>query len=346
MMDVNWLALIIGAPLVLVLTLAVRTLARRRGWMHEPGPDRIHAKPVPRLGGVAMYAAFVVVALVVARPYDLALAGLLGGATVIAGVMLVDDIRGLRPRDKFLAQIVAAAIPIACGIRIDVVSNPLAGGVIDLPLVIVVPFTLFWIVGMMNAINFTDGQDGLAGGVSTIAALVLVILSSRLGLPDVATLALALAAVSFGFLPLNIYRASIIMGDSGSHFLGFSLAVIAILGPAKIATAILVLGVPILEVAWSIVRRLARGGSPSARDAQHLHHRLWEAGLAQPVVALFYYVVAGGLGVIALLVERLNKIYAFVGLMGLLLLLLLVLARLPRRRLIGGRAKPPHMAAR
>jgi len=343
--DVNWLALAIGAPLVLVMTLATRTVARRRGWMHQPGPDRIHAKPVPRLGGVAMYAAFVVVALVVAYPYDLALAGLLGGATVIVAVMVVDDIRGLRPRDKFLAQLVAAAIPLACGIRIDAVSNPF-GGVIDLPLVIVVPFTLFWIVGMMNAINFTDGQDGLAGGVSTIAALVLVVLSSRLGLPDVATLALALAAVALGFLPLNFYPASIIMGDSGSHFLGFSLAVIAILGPAKIATAMLVLGVPILEVAWSIVRRVAQGGSMSTRDARHLHHRLWEAGLAQPVVAVFYYVVAGGLGVIALLVERVNKVYAFVGLMGLLLVLLLVLARLPRRRLIGQPAEPTRAAER
>lgn len=343
MIDVNWLALAIGAPLVLVMTLATRTVARRRGWMHQPGPDRIHAKPVPRLGGVAMYAAFVVVALVVAQPYDLALAGLLGGATVIVGVMLVDDIRGLRPRDKLLAQLVAAAIPLACGIRIDAVSNPF-GGVIDLPLVIVVPFTLFWIVGMMNAINFTDGQDGLAGGVSTIAALVLVILSSRLGLPDVATLALALAAVSLGFLPLNFFRASIIMGDSGSHFLGFSLAVIAILGPAKIATAMLVLGVPILEVAWSIVRRVARGGSMSTRDARHLHHRLWEAGLAQPVVALLYYVLAAGLGIIALLVERVNKVYAFVGLMAFLLVLLLVLARLPRRRSIGRKSDPSSMA--
>ncbi|MCY3919971.1 MAG: undecaprenyl/decaprenyl-phosphate alpha-N-acetylglucosaminyl 1-phosphate transferase, partial [Chloroflexi bacterium] len=94
MTDVNWLALAIGAPLVLVMTLVTRTVARRRGWMHQPGPDRIHAKPVPRLGGVAMYAAFVVVALVVAYPYDLALAGLLGGATVIVAVMVVDDIRG------------------------------------------------------------------------------------------------------------------------------------------------------------------------------------------------------------------------------------------------------------
>ena len=344
MTDVNWLVVPIGAPLALVLTFAMRTLARRRGWMDVPGLDRLHAVPVPRLGGAAMYAAFVVVVLVVVRPYDLALAGLIIGATLITAVMLVDDIRGMGPRKKLLAQLVTAAIPIGFGIRIDAVSNPIAGGVIDLPLAVVIPFTLFWIVGMMNAINFLDGQDGLAGGVSTIAALILVALSIRLGLPGVATIALALAAVSFGFLPLNFHRASIMMGDGGSHFLGFAIAVIAILGPAKIATAILVLGVPILEVAWSIIRRLARGGSIGARDAQHLHHRLWEAGLDQRVVALLYYVVAAAFGIIALVVERITKLYAFAGLTVFIVVLLVTLARLPRRRLIGRDAEPPHAA--
>ena len=253
----NWLALGLGVPLALALTVAARALGRRRGWLDRPGPARLHALPVPRLGGLAMYLAFVVTVLIVARPLDLAVGGLLLGATLLVAIMLIDDLRGLRPRDKFLAQLLAAAVPIAMGIRINVISNPFEGGVIELPLAVVIPFTLFWIVGMMNAINFADGLDGLAGGVSVIAGVVLVVLSQRLGLPLVATLALVLAAVALGFLPLNIYRSSIIMGDAGSHFLGFAIAVIAIMGPAKIATAILVLGVPILEVAWSIVRRLA-----------------------------------------------------------------------------------------
>jgi UDP-N-acetylmuramyl pentapeptide phosphotransferase/UDP-N-acetylglucosamine-1-phosphate transferase len=220
-------------------------------------------------------------------------------------------------------------------VRIDAVSNPLEeGGVVFFPMVIVIPFTLFWIVGMMNAVNFMDGLDGLAGGVTAIGGVVLVLLSLRLDLPDVATLALVLAAVAIGFLFLNSYRASIIMGDTGAHFLGFALAVIAILGPAKIATAILVLGVPILEVAWSMVRRLSRRGRIDERDVGHLHHRLWEAGLGQPVVALAYWLLAGALGLIALLVERIYKVYAFAGLAALMVLLLVVLARLPRRRRI------------
>lgn len=345
MTDMNWLAVVVGVPLAAAFTFVARGMGRRHGWLDPPGPNRLHLAPVPRLGGIAMYAAFVVVALIVG-PHGLALAGLLVGATVIASVMLIDDIRGLSPRAKILAQMVAATIPVVAGVRIDAVSNPFAGGVVELPLVVVIPFTLFWIVGMMNAINFLDGQDGLAGGVSTIAALVLVAVSVRLGLSDVATLALALAAVSLGFLPLNFHRATIMMGDSGSHFLGFSLAVIAILGPAKIATAILVLGVPILEVAWSIVRRLARGGSVGARDAQHLHHRLWEAGLGQPAVALFYYAVTATFGVVALLVDRLNKVYAFGGLTVFIVLLLVVLARLPRRRVIGKHANPPRVVSK
>ena len=223
-------------------------------------------------------------------------------------------------------------MPLLFGVRIDAVSNPFEAGVVLLHIAIVIPFTLFWITGMMNAINFVDGLDGLAGGVVTIAAIVLIALSLRLGLPETATLALVLVAVVLGFLPFNAYRSSIIMGDAGSHFLGFALAVIAIMGPAKLATAILVLGVPILDIAWSIGRRLASGRRFAERDAEHLHHRLWEAGVPQPAIALMYYTLAGVLGVIALLVERLDKIFAFAGLAAFLGVLLAVLSRAPRRR--------------
>ena len=332
MAELNWLALAIGAPLALVFTLGVRTLAARQGWMDRPGAARIHAVPVPRLGGVAMYAAFVITVLVVAWPLDGPTLGLLLGATLLVVFIVVDDLRGMRPRDKFLAQLAAAAVPLVFGVRIDAVSNPFEVGVVLLHVAIVIPFTLFWITGMMNAINFVDGLDGLAGGVVTIAAIVLIVLSMRLGLPETATLALVLVAVVLGFLPFNAYRSSIIMGDAGSHFLGFALAVIAIMGPAKLATAILVLGVPILDIAWSIGRRLASGRRFADRDAEHLHHRLWEAGVPQPAIALMYYTLAGVLGVIALMVERLDKIFAFLGLAAFLGVLLAILSRAPRRR--------------
>ena len=164
--------------------------------------------------------AFVITVLVVAWPLDRQTLGLLLGATLLVVFIVVDDLRGLRPRDKFLAQLAAAAVPLLFGVRIDAVSNPFEAGVILLHVVIVIPFTLFWITGMMNAINFVDGLDGLAGGVVTIAAIALVALSLRLGLPETATLALALVAVVLGFLPFNAYRSSIIMGDAGSNFPG------------------------------------------------------------------------------------------------------------------------------
>ena len=334
MSEVNWLALPLGVVLSMAGTALIRFLAARRGWLDRPGVARMGSRPVPRLGGLAMYLAFVITVFVARWQVDVDLLGLLVGATILVVLVMFDDIKGLRPRAKFSFQVLAAVVAILFGLRVDVVSNPFGVGVLLLHIVVVIPFTLFWITGMINAINFLDGLDGLAGGVVAIAALVLVILSIRLGLPDVATLALALVAVILGFLPFNAYRASIIMGDAGSNFLGFTVAVLAIMGPAKIATAMLVLGVPILDVVWSIGRRLVRRQNIAERDVEHLHHRLWEAGLSQPVIVLMYCLLAGILGVIALLVERVDKIYAFTGLAGLLLILLVVLGRLPRRRKI------------
>ncbi|MBM4438556.1 MAG: undecaprenyl/decaprenyl-phosphate alpha-N-acetylglucosaminyl 1-phosphate transferase, partial [Actinobacteria bacterium] len=232
MSDWSWMPLTVGAPVALLATLAVRAVARNRRWLEQPGPDRLHARAIPRLGGVAMFGAYVITVLLTVRPLEWPVAGLLGGATVLVAALVIDDLRGLRPRDKLLIQVVGAAVPLAFGIRIDSFSSPaLEGGVITLPLWLVVPATLFWTIGMMNAVNFMDGLDGLAAGVVAIAAAVLVVLSGRLGLPAVAELALALAAVALGFLPLNIYRASIIMGDAGSHLLGFAIATVAIMGP-------------------------------------------------------------------------------------------------------------------
>ena len=278
------------------------------GGCTNPGPAGIHKRPIPRLGGPAILLAFVV-GSIISVPLDMRLAGLLLGATVVVAIILVDDFRGLRPRDKLLGQLVAAAIPIAFGIRIDGVSNPL-GGIIFLSLAVAIPFTLFWISGMMNAVNFADGIDGLAGGLTVIAVGVLVVLSARLGQYAIATMGLAVVGATLGFLPFNFHRASIFMGDSGSHLLGYLIAVLAIIGGAKIATALLVLGIPILDVAWSILRRLRRGGKLQERDTEHLHHRLLRAGLSQPVVVLVYYSVSALFGVVAIYLHKMEKLYA------------------------------------
>ena len=230
-----------------------------------------------------------------------------------------------------------AAVPIGFGIRIDGFSNPL-GGIIVLPLLIAIPLTLFWIVGMMNALNFSDGVDGLAAGIAMIAAAVLVVLSARLGQYAIATMGLALVGAVLGFLPFNFHRASIFMGDAGAHLLGYLIAVLAIIGGAKIATALLVLGIPILDVVWTVIRRLRAGQEFHARDTDHLHHRLLRAGFSQRAVVGAYYLVGAGFGGIALYFQKMAKVYA----LGILALLMIAtLYYLARSDRSGAAEDPP-----
>ena len=303
----------------------MRRLANRFGWLVQPGPGRIHRRPVPQLGGVAILGGFAA-AVLVAVPLDARMLGLLLGAVVAVGFALVDDFRELNPRDKLLGQFVAAAIPIAFGIRIDGVSDPF-GGILFLPVLVAIPVTLIWTAGMMNAINFLDGVDGLAPGVAAIATAVLVVLSIQLGQPVIATVGIALIAATLGFLPFNFLRASIFLGDSGAHLLGYSIAVLAVIGGAKIATALLVLGIPILDVAWAVIRRWRAGGAVSRRDTDHLHHRLLRAGLPQPIVVLSYYAVSAGFGLIALYLHKTEKLVALGTVAVLMVVILLILAR-------------------
>jgi UDP-GlcNAc:undecaprenyl-phosphate GlcNAc-1-phosphate transferase len=270
-----------------------------------------------------------VLGTIIAVPLDTPTIGLLIGAVAVVAIILVDDFRDLAPRDKFLGQLVAAAIPIAFGVRIDGISNPF-GGIIFLSLVVAIPFTLFWIAGMMNALNFVDGVDGLAGGVAVVAAAVLVVLSVRLGQYAIATMGLAVVGATLGFLPFNFYRASIFMGDSGAHLLGYLIGVLAIIGGAKIATALLVLGIPILDVAWTVVRRVRAGGKFHARDTDHLHHRLLRAGFSQRSVVLAYYAVGAAFGVVALYFQKMAKLYALGALALLMIATLYWLARWDR----------------
>ncbi|GFP33632.1 UDP-GlcNAc:undecaprenyl-phosphate/decaprenyl-phosphate GlcNAc-1-phosphate transferase, partial [Candidatus Hakubella thermalkaliphila] len=207
-----------------------------------------------------------------------------------------DDLRGLTALQKLFWQIVAAVIVVASGIGIDFITNPL-GGVIQLDtlriLLVTVngnPYgisvwgdllTIFWIVAMINTLNFLDGLDGLAPGVTGIGALVVFGISLASGGPELATalLAIILAGAALGFLPYNFYPARIFLGDSGSMFLGFMIGVVSIIGSAKIATALLVLGFPILDLGWVVIRRLIQRKSPFVADRGHLHHRLLDAGL-------------------------------------------------------------------
>ena len=311
----------------------------------------MHAKPVPRIGGLAIFGSFTTVLLAALwlredLTFDTKYLGLLLGAGLITLVMLIDDVRGLPPLPKFAAQVAAAGIAIASGISIEFIRDPFGGsfafpgwlatateGHIHFPAWLAIPITLFWIVGMMNAINFVDGYDGLAGGLSLIGAGVLFFLSMSLAQFSIAFLPLILAGAILGFLPFNVYRARIIMGDSGAHFLGFALGTIAIIGGAKLATTLLIFGVPAIDVAWSIIRRTLRGGRFYQRDTSHLHHRLAELGLPPLGIAIVYWSLSAILGAIALLLPTpVQKIYAL-GIVGIVVVaLLMVVAR-------GGKAK-------
>lgn len=311
----------------------VMGLCHRRGWLARPGGRRKHQQPTPNVGGMAIYGGFVIAlvgtfgaGMVVPglrrSPFEvLRLVLLLFGGTLIFLVMWVDDVWELSPLPKFIAQWAAALIAVgpflwdhgrypdalgspteARGILLTAFHVPFAGQVSlwDVGPWVAIGATAFWLVWMTNTINFSDGIDGLAAGVSLIAALALALHALRL-MPaqvTIALLPLALGGACAGFLVFNFPPARIFMGDSGAEFLGYVLGVCAIIGGAKLATVLLVLGVPILDVAWLAVSRVLSGRSPTAGGRDHLHLRLLDVGFSSRQVVLFYYVLSAGFGVL------------------------------------------------
>ena len=354
------LALVFAAALVAALIfvpLAAAVGAAVGGALiDQPRPGEVQRRPISRTGGYGMIAAFFV-GLAVSLPLidrlidEYArgvpqqygrLAGLALGAAVLVPLAAWDDAKRLPPLPQLLGQFACAAIPLAFGVRLTSVSNPFGvpGGTgllstqLELPLALVIPATLLWIVGMINALNWLDTMDGLAGGVSTISALVLFIASiaTRPTFPEpqytVAFLPLALAGASLGFLVYNFPPARIFMGTGGSMFLGYALGVLSIIGGAKIATAVLVLGIPIFDTALVILQRLAGGRSPlQGGDGAHLVHRLLAAGLSVRQIAILLYALTALFGSLSLLLTKTQKFYAFAGIVLVVAALLLFLRR-------------------
>jgi len=249
-------------------------------------------------------------------------------------VGVIDDVRDLSPGVKLAGQFVAAGVALAGGIGITQITNPF-GGVIDLswgrtavhvlgwqfhvaPLANAL--SLLWMVGLANTVNFLDGLDGLACGTSGIAALVMFGLAAgpHVHQPAVALLAIILAGAAFGFLPYNFYPARIFMGDSGAYFLGLVLAMLAVYSGAKLATAALVLGFPIVDALWAATRRLVKRTSPFRADRKHFHHLLLDAGMTQPQAVLTLYGVAAIFGIVALSAGSFAKLVALIVLMFLM----------------------------
>jgi UDP-GlcNAc:undecaprenyl-phosphate GlcNAc-1-phosphate transferase len=341
---VPWIvaAFLVAALISFALTPLVRRIALQMGAVDRPDLRRVNVVPIPRGGGVAVAAAFIAVVLAFTwlnGAFDLVvvpttidqptlIALLLGGAlAAVFGVL--DDYFDLRARWQFAFQLVLAGLAIGLGVTIEILSNPLGTEAIRLDGPIAAAFTALWIVGMLNSINFIDGLDGLSSGVVFIAAITLGLISLTLASQlYVAVLCFVLAGALLGFLRYNFHPATVFVGTSGVMFMGFTLAVLSIVGTAKIAVALLVLAVPIIDAFWIIVRRLAQGRSPFSPDRGHLHHRLLDVGLSHRQTVLLIYAICVGLGGLSLLLSGGGQVYAFLGVFVLIGLALFALSRI------------------
>jgi len=286
---------------------------------------------------VALYAAFTAAAVLaqflpVERqdPKELTrLMGLILGSTFIFLVGLWDDKRELSPAPQLIAQFIASLIAIHFLIFIEVVNDPFTNRQVWFPWFVTLPFTIFWLMGMMNTVNWLDGLDGLAAGVAAILSAVLAIHMYREGQYSVALLPLALLGATLGFLPYNFHPAKVFMGSCGSYFLGFAVGALGIIAGAKVATVLLVMGIPILDVAWQIFNRVRLGRSPAIGDRGHLHFRLLDMGLSQRRIVLLYYLFCLAFGIFALVIS--SRLYKFLALLVLGVVTTAVLFTLSRR---------------
>lgn len=338
----------------LIVTPIMKRIALRWGVVAAPGGRRKHDGPIPKLGGLAVFCGWVIGVILIywllppLEPDDqLRLRGVIIGSLVLVGGGLLDDWRELKPWAQFLIQFIGAAIAMSHLIFIEVFTSPIGAAsfwnsaplswlvTLDGDLVwiwrpVALLITIFWVVGMINAINWLDGLDGLAAGVCTIAALLFAWHSYRLGQTAVSLFPLALAGALIGFLPFNFAPARIFLGTAGAYFLGYQIATLSILSPAKFSTALLVLAVPILDVAWQIIDRIRRGQNPLQGDRGHLHFRLSDGGLPTRQIVVGYYVVALAFGLVAIMAPSgLFKLILWIALGVAVIALLIWLSRRP-----------------
>jgi UDP-GlcNAc:undecaprenyl-phosphate GlcNAc-1-phosphate transferase len=361
------LALVAAAAASFLLTPLAMRFARVAGAIDEPDSGRrVHSRPVPRAGGFAVVVAFVGVDFAAmllsgaSRPSapfpqlyvwggDVIrrdeLVALLGGSVLASVFGFVDDRWQIRARWQLIFQIILAVVVVGLGVTITFVANPLdfVGGLLGSPTLTFRDLgdaawlasalvTGVWVVGMINSLNFIDGLDGLSTGVALIAAVTLGLISLVEGVgsyaPMVALLCAALAGALAGFLPWNFHPARVFIGTTGVMAVGYALAVLSIMGTAKVAVAMLVLGVPIIDTFWIITRRLVSRRSPFTPDRGHIHHRLLDLGLTHRGAVLLIYAMCAALGLASIvLAGGSGPLYAFMGMViasGLLLLLLTI----------------------
>ena len=306
------LALGLAAGVSFSSTPLVKALSVKVGAVDVPKDSRrMHNHPIPRMGGLAIFFGFVV-AMLLFVPLDRPKQGMLLRAVIIVVLGMLDDKYALPAKPKFLVQIIAALIAVMAGNRIEVLSNPNIFspnpywelGALSIPV------TVIWIVAITNAVNLIDGLDGLACGVSTISAATMLVIALRVEEWNVAVMMAALVGACIGFLPYNFNPAKIFMGDTGSTFLGFIMATMSVEGMFKQYTIIsfvvpfLMLGLPIFDVCFAVVRRVSHGQSPMKPDRGHVHHRLIDMGFSQKQAVGVLYVISAILGLSAVVLTE------------------------------------------
>ena len=320
-------AFAVAAVLSYFFTPPVKNFAHKVGAIDVPkDARRMHKKPIPRLGGLAIYGGFLCSILIFGQLDETMLCVLLGAAIIVA-LGIFDDVLALGAKLKFVVQIVAAAIPVCIGdLQIGLFTNlnPLS----DTPFVhlgiLAVPVTIIWIVGITNAVNLIDGLDGLAVGVSSIAAITMLAVALLTGNMPIAITMAALAGACIGFMPYNLNPAKIFMGDTGSTFLGYMLATVSIMGLFKFyavisfAVPFLILGLPIFDTANAIIRRVAAGRSPMSPDRGPVHHKLIDMGFNQKQAVAILYAISATLGLTAVVLTSSGEVKAIVLLLAVL----------------------------
>lgn len=306
-----------AAAFAFFVTPAVKIFAFKIGAVDIPLDERrMHKEPTARLGGLAIYLGFLVSTAFFAITTKFLnmqppIIGIIIGASIIIALGVADDIMDLGPRVKLLIQIIAAAIPVFCGVRIDVLTN-LNISYINHDL-LSIPLTIIWIVGITNAVNLIDGIDGLAAGISTISAVTVLIIMILIGNLEMALITAALAGACTGFIPFNFNPARIFMGDTGATFLGFIMAVVSVQGLFKsylivsFAVPFLVLGLPIFDTLYAIFRRVSEGRSPMSPDRMHIHHRLIDMGLSQNLTVAVLLIVSVSFSLCAIVMTSMSR---------------------------------------
>lgn len=318
----------------LILVPIVRNKSIKKGFYDIPNDRKIHQTPIPRLGGIAIWAStclsVVILLLCFWRyPHDNALSGIFAGGTIIFILGLIDDLYGLSPKVKLLFQFVAAIVAYTFGVQMLSFHLPFIDNAINLGL-LSLPITVIWIVGISNAVNFIDGVDGLAGGVSVISALTLGVVAYYNHQPVGALVVSVLAGAILGFLVYNFHPAKIFMGDAGALFTGFVLASVAVTGVLKTVTVtillpILILSVPLLDISYSTFRRLLQGKSPFIADGDHIHHKLLKAGISQNRTVVIFCLICIASGAVATYFVSATRVYLI--LLVIMITIMLLIAR-------------------